>query len=192
MRPKRDNTIELLRFLRVLHFSNFDKVDEAGKLFATYLISLKDFQILDAQPTSKDHVGSVIVDWVLQVGHNWETHVKPAVERIKKIPEAKTLSGFMELLKVYPLKQLIGFGKEATRNDLVHASRFLAERRIDSYEDFYNWTQDMRNRDDLITFKPHPQGAIFRVGNKTADYIRVILGHWDAVAVDSNIKFLLK
>ena len=191
MKPETTKIEELLNFLSSLHGSNLTKLRDMAEIFANYIKSLNDFVMLDA-PQSYDHIGSAILDWVLQVGHDWEKQVKTAVNKINDFPEARTLSGFINLLNTRYIGDIINFKKDSIKNDLLQAARFLAERGIDSFVELRNWTSSWDNRNELKTFTRHPDGAIFRVGDKTADYLRVIAGHWDAVAVDSNINTLLR
>src|SRR5271157_4413792 len=60
-----------------------------------------------------EHVGSIIADAVLQVGHRWKTHVGPRLERMRNIyPKADTISGLSALLKNKGAQELLDWHGE--------------------------------------------------------------------------------
>ena len=136
MKPKKDQISELCRFLRLLHGSKLEELKEKGKIFAEYLNSLDGFQIGDVEIPHK-HVGVVIVDVVLQQGKDFEKQVRPAIKSIFNFNEAKTVSGFIQLLMKYPLGKLINFKTERTKHDLLRVVKYFADRRIDTFEQLY-------------------------------------------------------
>jgi len=190
MKPTKDQVDELCRFLKLMHGPKLEELRENGKLFATHLHSLNGFIIKDAGLPER-HVGSVIVDAVLQVGHNWEKQVKNAVNCIKTFPQAATVSGFIRLLDEQPLNELARFQSERIKHDLLRVARFFASKGIDTFEQLYDWLRPEKHRDELLTLERDPRRAVFSAGDKTADYFRGVVGHWDAVAVDRNIRALL-
>lgn len=191
MKPPKEQVDELYDFLRSLHGAERLEVLEAeAKKFLEYLESLDGFEFWETKPP-REHVGRVIVDGVLQVGKDYENAVREAVRRILEFPAAATVSGFIRLLKERELIELINFKTEGTKKDLLVVAEFFANKKIDTFENLREWLKPEENRDSLMTDKSGLSGPVFRIADKGADYFRKLVGHWDAVAVDSNTKALL-
>ena len=190
MNQEKDQVDELYKFLRSLHRSKLGELEEKGKMFAKYLNLLNGFEIVDAETPHK-HVGAVIIDGVLQVGKDYEKLVRPAVDKILKYEEARTVSGFIRLLSENELGRLINFKTPKTKYDLLRVANFFANKELDTFAQLYDWLKPEEHRDQLLAMKHDPNGAIFSVADKTADYFRRVVGHWDAVAVDTNTRRLL-
>ncbi len=62
---------------------------------------------------------------------------------------------------------------------------------VDKYAQMVTWLEPMRNRDRLLMLNGGEKIGAFKVGDKTADYFRVLVGHWDAVAVDKEVRQFL-
>lgn len=152
--------------------------------------SLEGFQLVEAGTPSK-HVGRVIVDWVLQVGHDYEGRVRRAVQLILQQEQADTISGFIELIENRRLADIINFKTNNTKTVLLSAARFFQRNGVNTFDELYVWLESEENRNNLLTVNSGLKGSVFRVADKTADYIRVLVGHWDAVAVDKGIHGLL-
>jgi len=192
MKPSESEVTKLYLFLKSRHGAKLRQLESEAKAFADYLMTLSNFKIIGAQlPTEDRHVGRVIVDGVLQVGKNYERQVRPAVERILKFPGAATVSGFIYLLRTQQLKNLINFKTEGTKNDLLMIARFFAAKKVQTFDDLYKWLESEKNRDNLLAKNSGLEGKVFTIADKTADYFRVLVRHWDAVAIDSHIRDLL-
>lgn len=192
MKPSSSQVDDLNRFLQSLHRNKLNVLANEAQAFAKYIKKLIGFKIVIAQlPPEHRHVGRVIIDGVLQVGKDYEKQVRPAVERILRFQEAATVSGFINLLTARQLKDLINFKTEGTKDDLLKMARFFANKEIETFEGLYTWLEPEKNRDSLLTEKSGLSGKVFRIANKTADYFRVLVRHWDAVAVDRGIRGLL-
>jgi len=205
MKPQKKEIYKLREYLKWLHGLKLGELQGKGKALAGYLGTLmktpEGFTLIEAKQSSK-HVGRVIVDLVLQVGKDYEELVRPAVDGIERFQGAATVSGFMCLLNKRPLKQLTAkFKSEKVKYDLLRVAKFFNDKGIDTFEQLYDWLKlgDKPNdwskleerRGKLKTLKRDPNGTVFAVADKGADYLRKLLGHWDAVAVDSNTKVLL-
>jgi hypothetical protein len=169
---------------------------EAQKL-ANHIQSLgNDFAILTAKP--ENHIGAIIADAVLQVGHRWKTHVEKRVKRIKTAyPGAATLSGLSRLLATIGEKKLLDWEGRDEQKRFRQTIQFFSKeqvngKKINTVSDLARWLNSDANRDRLLTRSQRKDRAgIPRVGDKTADYYRVMVGLPDAVAIDSLItKFL--
>ena len=133
------------------------------------------------------------MDAVLQVGHDYEKQVRKRVEYIKNYDEAVTVSGFLRILKKLGINELLDWNSPAMEIDLLAVGNFFANRGIETYSELKEWLKPEDNRDSLLSERSGLGGnSTFRVADKTADYFRVLVCHWDAVAVDSNIKAILE
>ena len=186
---------ELIRSLKSRHGLKFDELKKLALKFADYLKTLDGFKIVDPDPLIQiEHVGRVIVDAVLQVGHDWEKQVRKRVERIRDYPEAATLSGFIDLLRGHGISRLLDWNSQGTEKDLLDVAEFFAKREIETFSQMREWLKSEDNRDSLLTDRSGLGGntsSTFKVADKTADYFRLLVGHCDAVAVDKAIGKLL-
>lgn len=166
---------------------------EAKKLVA-YVLSLEDnFEIIRAEPV--EHIGAIIADAVLQVGHRWKTHVGPRIERIKnKYPGAATISGLLHLLETRGARELLNWNGKDEQERFRQTAEFFANEQIETIHDLHKWLESEDNRDRLVTKSPRDDKAgIAKIADKTADYYRVLVGIPDAVAIDTLIReFLTK
>jgi len=192
VQPSSDQVNSLNLLLQSLHGPKLTVLAREAQKFSAYINTLAGFRITNAGFSSdQKHLGRVIVDAVLQVGHDYEKQVRPAVQRILGFSQAVTVSGFIELLQGQPLKNLINFSSEGIKEDLLSVAQFFANGKVETYDDLYTWLQLEQNRDALLTANSGLQGKVFTIGEKTADYFRVLVRHWDAVAVDRGIRGLL-
>ena len=170
---------------------------EAEKL-ADYIRSLGSrFTILRATPSK--HIGAIIADAVLQVGHRWKTQVEKRVARIEThYPQAATLSGLSRLLTNIGAEELLDWKGKDVQERFGLTIRFFSNEEVDSSKiDTVNqlakWLASDTNRDRLITTSRRTDIAgIPKVADKTADYYRVMVGLPDAVAIDSLIAGFLR
>ena len=166
-----------------LHGNALPALENKANSFAQFLNSLPNFILVEWQG-SQPHCGRVIVDGVLQQGHDYEKTVRPAVDKIVLFPQASTIPGFLKLLDNKPLKDVLGnWKKENTRKDLKATAEYFSKiNNLNTYVQLKNWLESETNRD---LFKNLGEvGPFFKTGDKTVDYFRKLVGHWDAVAVD--------
>ena len=90
MKPEPMKEKLLVDKLKQRHGSRFEDLQTKGKEFARCLKALEGFQLIKAGTPPK-HVGRVIVDGVLQVAHDYEKQVRPAVDLILKQDQAVTI-----------------------------------------------------------------------------------------------------
>jgi hypothetical protein len=157
---------------------------EAKKLvnYVNYL----GLNIPSRKPSHK-HVGAILADAVLQVGHQYKTQVKPRVDHIKNnYRAAETVSGLASLLKlVGPPALLNWLGKDEQKRFSQTVSFFESEQ-VNTCDDLRKWLKSDTNRHRLIT-------NIAKISDATADYYRVLVRLPDAVKIDSRVKrFLTK
>jgi hypothetical protein len=193
MKPDEKEIDALVKALSSRHGLTFDELVKQSKKLATYIKGLDNFRFVEPDPLLDiPHVGRVIVDAVLQVGHNYEKQVRKRVEHIKSYPEAATVSGFLHLMKIFGINELLHWNGTGTEKDLLSVGNFFANRGIETYSDLKEWLNSEVNRDSLLSDRSKLGGnSTFRVADKTADYFRILVHQWDAVAVDSNIRVIL-
>jgi hypothetical protein len=198
MKPEQKQIEELSVYLKKQHGVKYENLKISGLKFANFLRELPGFNqcLGDPDPLLQaEHVGRVIVDGVLQVGHSYEKQVRSRVERIRGYPEAATVSGFRLLLEKQGIIQLLDFNSKETEKDLIDVSVFFSGRGIETYSDLWEWLKSESNRDSLLSVHSglgQQTETVFRIADKTADYFRLIVCHWDAVAVDKGVKMLLE
>ncbi len=194
MKPDDKEIDDLVKALTSRHSLKFDELVNQSRKLATYIKGLSNFNFAEPEPLLDiPHVGRVIVDAVLQVGHDYEKQVRKRVEKIKKYNEAGTVSGFLRILKNLGINELLCWNSPAMEKNLVAVGNFFANRGIETYSKLKEWLKSEDDRDSLLSERSGLGGnGTFRVANKTADYFRVLVCHWDAVAVDSNIKAFLE
>ena len=194
MKPEKKEVDVLIKSLRSLHGLRFDELVKQAEKLANYIKDLDDFERWEPDPVVDiPHVGRVIVDAVLQVGHSYEGQVRKRVEKIKRYDEAATVSGFLHILKKLGIKELLDWNSPAMEKDLLAVGNFFANRGIETYSELKEWLKPEDNRDSLLSEWSGLGGHNpFKVGDKTADYFRVLVCQWDAVAVDSNIRTTLE
>lgn len=194
MKPDEKEIDVLVKALSSRHGLRFDELVRQAEKLANYIKGLDDFESVEPDAlVDSPHVGRVIVDAVLQVGHSYEGQVRKRVEYIKNYDEATTVSGFLRILKELGINELLDFNSPAMEMDLLAVGNFFTKRGIETYSELKEWLRSEDNRDSLLSERSGLGGnSTFRVADKTADYFRVLVCHWDAVAVDSNIKAILE
>jgi len=141
------------------------------------------YRSLDEIYSHKNHMGAIMVDGILQAGINYDTVVKPRVEKIGIIKKAKTTKGFYAFYSRQGLEKLINFrGKKIeTIKSLVNL--FIKEK-IDNPKELKKWIENNKNLKKLI--------MINGIGDKTVDYFKILVGI-PTVAIDRHlINFLRK
>lgn len=195
MKPDRIQIDDLVGRLEKRNGVKFDQLKNEGRRFSGFLKALPNFRLVDPDPLLfVEHVGRVVVDGVLQVGHDFEKQVRKRVERIRSCPEAGSVSGFRLILEAQGIKQLLDFDSQGTEKDLLDVAKFFSGQGIESYTDLREWLRPEEHRDDLLSVKSKlglNTRTPFKIADKTADYFRLLVCHWDAVAVDKGIKSVL-
>jgi len=156
---------------------------EAKKL-VNYINSL-GLEISTRKPPHK-HVGAIIADAVMQIGHEYKKQVANRIVRLREeYPAAATVSGFLHLLGTVGAQELLdGWKGQQEHKRLYDHAKFFAGKGIDTFDELAVWLQDEENRDSLIK-------AGLGIRDKTADYYRVLVRLPDAVKVDSRVEEFL-
>lgn len=152
---------------------------QARKL-ANYIVDLDDFTIHNINPfISYNHMGALFADMILQAGLNYNTVVKPRVDRIlTKYPDENTVTKFNQLVDLESIEKVILWNHAVKIDRIYELLRFSTINRIETCADFREFLAFDSNRQKLLNIKG--------VGPKTIDYCLKLL-NCDTVAVDRHI-----
>lgn len=158
---------------------------EKGETLANYLRGLPDFELV--HDSSYNHMGAILVDAMLQAGANYEA-VKERVNTVLKYPDARTTSGFLELLAGVPVHSLLQWeGRKPLW--VLGITHFFQAERVESKSDLKEWLEVSSNVQRLY--------AVSGVGEKTVDYIKKLAGisntamdrHWYTCLESAGIPY---
>jgi hypothetical protein len=153
---------------------------DARKL-ANYINSINDsFQKIPAPDQfSYTHIGALYTDIVLQAGLNYNSVVKPRVQRVLlNYADGYTISKFQELIAKEGLEMIIMWKHPEKLNRMIRLINYSVENDINSCCDLKIHLTEKANRDKLLELNG--------VGPKTLDYLLKLL-KFDTVAVDRHI-----
>lgn len=144
-----------------------------------YIRSHPTFKIIATTSESYDHMGATLTDAVLQAGVNYKSVVFPRVQRLlADHPEAKTSSAFFELLEEYGPSTLLNFNNKRKMDTLLELTQLLVAQAVETEDDFRSWIAVQANFERLFQIKG--------IKNKTADYLKILLG-MGGVAIDVHL-----
>jgi hypothetical protein len=167
-------------------------IKEAVQRLADFIRSLTDFRVYEEHEIDRyDHMGAAIADAILQAQRDYYSVVAPRTERIlKRWPEAKSVSAVLECLKsVSPSDFLDWSDNPSSSNYLAHRVRrfveiltLLKNSSVESTDDLKHW----------LTVEEHSAklSAIYGVGPKTTEYIKILVGLQTA-APDTRLREFL-
>ncbi len=155
--------------------------NDAAALTA-YIRGLGDFVLIErGEPYG--HMGATITDAILQAGMRYHVQVLPRARRlVEHHPEAATSSGFQRLLAQQTPEIVVGIqGRKAIW--IQQMTDFFVERGIETTDDLRYWLSVAEQVDLLFQLKG--------VGLKTTNYLKLLAGLRDSVAVDTHIRAFL-
>lgn len=168
------------------------RVEESAQHLVAFVRSLPDFKVYQRHEIDMyDHIGAAIADAVLQAQRDYDTFVTPRTERIlERWPEAKTVRAvFGCLTSVSPEEFLDCKDNPASRNYLAHrVQRFidiltlLKNSGVETIDDLTKWLTIDQNSAKL--------SAIYGVGPKTTEYIKILVG-LNTAAPDTRLRAFL-
>ena len=153
---------------------------EARKL-ADYIISLGGtFQTYDVQSQFHySHIGALYTDIILQAGLNYNSVVKPRVQKVLlDSPDANTVKRFKALIDQEGLGNVINWKDEVKLDRFKLLIDFSIDNEIDNCVDLKTYLLKTINQKTFLKLKG--------VGPKTMDYLMKLLC-FDTVAVDRHI-----
>ncbi len=146
---------------------NSMSIEEKINLLIRYIDSLSDFKIVRPE-IPYNHMGATITDAMLQAGTTWETVVKPRIQNLLKHPEAKTTTGFHNLLKRDGVKKLLDWKDNEKPTRILNVVNFFIKEEIETEADLKMWLENEANTTRLKELRG--------IGNKTADYFKKLSG----------------
>lgn len=169
--------LPIAEYERLLGGSDGPPADiDRARVLANHIESLHDFAFvtLDAP---YHHMGATLVDGVFQAGVRYETVVVPRVERVRREhPEAVTTSAFAALLSGTEPHELLDWTGDRQITTLLTLTHLLIDHGVENESELLAWL-DRPGSEARVT-------AIKGIKDKTFQYLRLLAGAEDAVAVD--------
>lgn len=152
---------------------------DGPRTLAEYIRSLHGFSLDGVPAGNYAHMGATLTEMVLQAGVNYKHVVLPRVQRmLKDYPQAKTVSGFLKLLRRDGPETVLQWNGKKVRT-LLDLCEFLSGERVDTESQFAKWLGLPGNSEKLL--------AIDGVGLKTVDYAKILVGI-DTAAIDVHVR----
>lgn len=159
-------------------------VDSKARILCEYIGSLRDFSYVEPEPLHR-HMGAIITDAILQSGLNFETVVKPRVQKIlNDHPEAATTTGYLKTIEKTGLNALLDWKDQEKPRRVIEATKLLTREGVETPEQLKVWLENEQNVAKL--------DAVKGVGNKTLDYFRFLSGIPTAAVDRHLLNFLRK
>lgn len=160
-----------------------DLILNARKL-ADFIANLQYFEISSIESEYYDHMGALLVDITLQSGLNYNSVVKPRVERILlHYCDANTTTKFNILVQEAGIGNLIQWKNDVKINRLKRVIEFALEHEIDTCTELKKFLLYPKNQSKFLQLNG--------IGKKTLDYTLKLL-NFDTVAVDRHIYSFVK
>jgi hypothetical protein len=156
-----------------------------SEILCEYIRSHPTFKIITTTSELYDHMGATLTDAVLQAGVNYKSVVFPRVQRLlTDHPQAENSSTFLQLLEEHGPSTLLNFNNKRKMDTLLELTRLLVAQAVETENDFRTWIAVQSNFDRLFQIKG--------IKNKTADYLKILLG-MGGVAIDVHLyRFLFE
>lgn len=149
-----------------------------AKALVAYIGTLPDFRI-ETENLPYGHMGATITDAMLQSGLTWETTVKPRLDKVRKYPQAKTTSGFLALLKMAGINNLLDWKDSEKPGRILGVTQYFKDEGIETEPDLKNWFEKPGNDGKLLKLRG--------IGPKTLDYFKK-LADIAGCAVDRHLR----
>lgn len=149
-----------------------------------YVQSQAGFVLVEDVSEPYDHMGATITDAILQAGLNYATVVQPRVERLRReYPTCRTTTGFLNALEEQGPATLIRWTHPEKSGRIMGLARFLQVEGIETESQLATWLETPGNPSRLKQLRG--------IGDKTADYLRILVG-LQASAVDRHLLAFLQ
>lgn len=146
-----------------------------------YILSLPDFPEVTEAVGSYNHMGATLTDAVLQAGVNYQRTVLPRVKQVlKDFPEVRTTRGFQALVEEQGADKILNWKEGAKPQRLRDLLQLLIKEQVETEPELLRWLQQEGH--------PAQLQAIKGVKTKTSNYLLILCGDPDAVAVDVNLR----
>lgn len=132
------------------------------------------------------HMGAVLADASLQAGIRYNSTVLPRVKRLLAAwPDARTTSGLVERMRSEDVATVLNWQSESKKmNTLRDLVAILAAEGIETTSDLRQSLENDRFRRQLK--------AVKGVGPKTIDYLAILTGSSQDVAVDTQLRAFVR
>ena len=138
-------------------------------LLISFVRNHNDFKIIPPDiSVPYNHMGATITDTILQAGLKWESVVKPRIINIMSQPTAKTSTGFSQLVEREGIKKILNWNDDEKPSRIINVIRLFKNEKIETETDLKSWLQNDLN---IMKLK-----KLRGIGNKTADYFKILAG----------------
>ncbi|MEU8003211.1 hypothetical protein AB0B66_18800 [Catellatospora sp. NPDC049111] len=146
------------------------------------------FDALGLQPnTAKrgwDHMGGVLSDAALQRRAKYHRVVLPRVrDLISAWPDADTVTGFRRRMEHDSLAEVLRWTRPAKLQVIADLTDAMTDLRVDTVTDL----RDLLTDDQLRPSAVQRLRVVHNVGPKTADYLAILVGSDDHIAIDVHL-----
>lgn len=132
-----------------------------------------------------NHIGAIIVDATLQRRQRYVVTVLPRVrELVNTWPDAETTDGFRRRIASGDLAKVIRWDGQQRLDQISRMADVLAEHDIETVTDLASAFADADRRSTIRK----ALRAVPQVGPKTLDYLDILTGSPDSVAVDVRVR----
>ena len=130
------------------------------------------------------HIGAVLADAALQPGRKYEKQVRRRVHGLMSAwPDAATTRGLLARLVRDDLAQALNWNGPRRVGKVEPMARVLEKHGVNDVTEFREALQDSTRRTPLRA----DLGQVWGVGRKTLNYLHILVGDNDVVAIDSQI-----
>lgn len=158
-------------------------INEKAEAVCRHVWSLDGFAVDSSLSETEDHVGAIIVDAILQSGINYLQVVEPRVRRFREQhPEARTTSGFLDLIAQQDLSELINWRGSVKLERIGNLTAFFEKEGIETRGDLKSWLLQFGSSERLKELKG--------IGDMTADYLKMLAGIEVCAADSLTVGFL--
>lgn len=126
-------------------------------------------------------MGATLTDVMFQAGVNWHNSVEPRIKKIQLYKELATINGLQDYFKKHDAEVFFDWKGRKPRN-FLNVVNFLDSQFVETESDLRKW---LLLPGSLEKLREQPG-----FGNKTVDYIKIVVG-LQSVAVDRHVITML-
>ena len=156
------------------------QVIESSRHLVQYIKSVEDLELSYKKRISGyTHIGALFTDIILQAGLNYNTVVKPRVNRVLyDFPQANNLKDLRLVIEQHSLEKVIKWSHPVKIERFIELLDFCTKNEINTCADLKTFLRKSDNRNLFLSVKG--------LGPKTLDYTMKLLD-FDTIAVDRHI-----
>ncbi|HXE90249.1 MAG TPA: hypothetical protein VNK82_04720 [Terriglobales bacterium] len=150
-----------------------------AEALAAYIRLHTEFVLVASMEGSYGHMGATLTDAVLQAGVNYETVVRPRVERVLgTYPDATTTSSFARLIRQLGADQVLSWQGNRKLRTLQELISVLLQNGVETEDQLRIWLEKPANLERIRQIKG--------IKDKTAHYLQILVGA-QGVAIDRHL-----